>query len=87
VQYKAEMGKCPELVMVTNCTMWHPMSDVLDMLPRVVHPVDVQTQKVSVNGRDWHYVCGVKETELSSVSDHKRRSSACDKGTCGFALA
>ena len=87
VQYKAELGKCPELVMVTNCTMWHPMSDVLHMLPRVVHPVDVQTHKVYVNGRDWHYVCGVKATEVSSVSDHKRSSSASDKDTFGFALA
>ena len=87
IQYKAEMGKCPELVLVTNCTMWHPMSDVLYMLPRVVHPVDVQTHKVYVNGRDWHYVCGVKATELSSVPDNKRRPSASKKGTCGFTLA
>ena len=40
VQYRAEMGDCPELVMVNNCTMWHPMSDVLHMLPRVVHPAE-----------------------------------------------
>ena len=84
VQYKAELGKCPELVLVTNCTMWHPMSDVLHILPRVVHPVDVQTHKVYVNGRDWHYVCGVQATEISSVSDNKRRSSASEKGTGGF---
>jgi hypothetical protein len=60
---------------------------VLHMLPRVVHPVDVQTHKVYVNGRDWHYVCGVKATELSSVTDNKCRSSASKKGTVGFALA
>jgi hypothetical protein len=58
VQYKAELGECPELVMVTNCTCWHPMSDVLHMLPRLVHPADVQTHRVYVNGRDWHFVCG-----------------------------
>jgi hypothetical protein len=78
VQYRAEMGNCPELVMVTNCTMWHPMSDVLHMLPRVVHPVDAQTHRVYVNGRDWHYVCGVMATELSNLPD---------KRAGGFALA
>ena len=88
VQYRAEMGDCPELVMVTNCTMWHPMSDVLHMLPRVVHPVDVQTHRVYVNGRDWHYVCGVMATELASVPDSKgSRGSGSQTGTCGFALA
>jgi hypothetical protein len=39
------------------------MSDVLQMLPRVVHPSDVQTQKVYVKGRDWHYLCGVTAIE------------------------
>ncbi len=73
--------------MITNCTMCHPISDVLHMLPRVVHPVDVQTHKVYVNGRDWHYVCGVKATEVSSVSNLKRSSSASDKDRFGFALA
>jgi hypothetical protein len=87
LQYKAELGKCPELVMVSNCHMWHPMCDVLDMLPRVVHPVDVQTHRVYVNGREWHYVCGVMATELSSLSDTKRSSSATEKIVSGFALA
>ncbi len=86
VQYRAEMGDCPELVMVNNCTMWHPMSDVLHMLPRVVHPVDVQTHRVYVNGRDWHYVCGVMATELSSVPDSKRMRGSGSQ-TAGFALA
>ena len=86
VQYRAEMGDCPELVMVNNCTMWHPMSDVLHMLPRVVHPVDVQTHRVYVNGRDWHYVCGVMATELSSVPDSKRMRGS-GTPTAGFALA
>jgi hypothetical protein len=35
------------------------MSDVLHMLPRVVHPSDVQTHKVYVKGQNWHYLCGV----------------------------
>ena len=87
VQYKAELGTCPELVMVSNCHMWHPMCDVLLMLPRVVHPVDVQTHKVYVNGREWHYVCGVMATELSSLSDTKPSSSATKKRVSGFALS
>jgi len=91
VQYRAELGNCPELVMVTNCTMWHPMSDVLHMLPRVVHPVDVQTHRVYVNGRDWHFVCGVMATELFTEPDSKRSVSASRalsrKTTCGFSLA
>ena len=35
----------------------------LHMLPRVIHSIDVQTHRVYVNGRDWHYVCGVSDTE------------------------
>ena len=53
-QYKAALGKCPELVRVENCLNWTDMADVLHMLPRVVHPVDVQRHEISVNGRDWH---------------------------------
>ena len=87
IQYRAEMGNCPELVMVTNCTMWHPMTDVLYMLPRVVHPVDVQTHKVYVNGRDDHFVCGVMATELSTLPNSKRSGSASQTATCGFSLA
>ena len=62
-QYKAALGKCPELVRVENCLNWTDMADVLHMLPRVVHPVDVQRHEISVNGRDWHYLCGVIATE------------------------
>ncbi len=87
VQYRTEMGNCPELVMVTNCTMWHPMCDVLQILPRVVHPVDVQTHRVYVNGRDWHYVCGVKATELSFSPQRKRSCASSDTAACGFALS
>jgi hypothetical protein len=91
VQYRAELGNCPELVMVTNCTMWHPMSDVLHILPRVVHPVDVQTHRVYVNGRDLHFVCGVMATELFTEPDSMRSVSAMGvlspKTSCGFALA
>jgi hypothetical protein len=75
-QYKASLGDCPELVKLKNCTCWHPMSDVLHMLPRVVHPSDVQTQKVYVKGRDWHYLCGVTAIEDLSPA----------KGEDGFAL-
>jgi hypothetical protein len=63
------------------------MSNVLHMLPRVMHPVDLQTHRVYVNRRDWHYVCGVMATELPSSSDSKRRSSSSAKETGGFALA
>jgi hypothetical protein len=35
LQYKAALGKCPELVMVTNCSCWHNTSEVLHVLPRV----------------------------------------------------
>ena len=88
VQYKAELGECPELVMVTNCTCWHPMSDVLHMLPRLVHPVDVQTHRVYVNGRDWHFVCGVMATERPHASLSKTKVSSCRSPTTGgFDLA
>jgi hypothetical protein len=39
------------------------MANVLHMLPRVVHPVDVQRHEICVNGRDWHYLWGVIGTE------------------------
>jgi hypothetical protein len=39
------------------------MSDVLRMLPRVVHPTYVQRHDIYVNGRDWHYLHGVIATE------------------------
>ena len=32
-QYKAALGKCPELVRVENCLSWTDMADVLHMLP------------------------------------------------------
>ena len=62
-QYRAALGNCPELVRVENCLCWTAMADVLHQLPRVVHPVDVQRHEICVNGRDWHYLCGVTETE------------------------
>ncbi len=37
----ALFGKCPEVVRVDNCTAWRPMSDVMDAVPRVVHPDDM----------------------------------------------
>jgi hypothetical protein len=39
------------------------MADVLYLLPIVVHPVNVQRHEICVNGRDWHYLCGVTGTE------------------------
>jgi hypothetical protein len=47
------------------------MSDVLHMLPRVVHPTDVQRHEIYVNGRDWHYLCGVLATENLDSEDGK----------------
>ena len=70
-QYKAALGKCPELVKVENCLCWSPMSEVLNMLPRVVHPLDVQTHKVYVNGRNWHYLCGVSAREVVTTKAKK----------------
>jgi hypothetical protein len=84
LQYKAALGKCPELVMVTNCTCWHNMSEVLHVLPRVVHPEDVQTHKVYVNGRDWHYLCGVAATE--ELSSTKRKNQQKPPFTLTFLL-
>lgn len=79
-QYKAALGNCPELVRLENCKCWISMSEVLHMLPRVVHPADVQTQEVYVNGRQWHYVCGVSATEVIDAQDDKGRSSSLKGG-------
>jgi hypothetical protein len=82
-QYKAALGKCPELVRVENCMCWNAMVDVLHMLPRVVHPVDVQRHEICVNGRDWHYLCGVIGTEHLFSENGKNRPSC---GKDGFHL-
>jgi hypothetical protein len=59
-QYKAALGKCPELVRIENCLCWTAMEvDVLHMLPRVVHPVDVQRYEICVNVRDWRLALSV----------------------------
>ncbi len=55
----ALFGKCPEVVRVDNCTAWRPMSDVMDALPRVVHPDNVKCLAIHVACRDLHFVCGV----------------------------
>ena len=47
-QYKAALGKCRELVKVENCLSWNPMSEVLNMLPRVVHPIEWTQLALSV---------------------------------------
>jgi hypothetical protein len=56
------------------------MSEVLHMLPRVVHPANVQTHDVYVNGRYWHYVCGVIATEVIDAGDEKGCSSSSKDG-------
>jgi hypothetical protein len=56
-------GGCPELVRVDNCTAWRPMSSVLNLVPRVVHPSDVKAREIHVAGREFHFVCGVSSTE------------------------
>jgi hypothetical protein len=45
-QYKAALGNCPELVRVENCKCCTAMSDVLHMLPRVVHPTYMQRHDI-----------------------------------------
>ncbi len=72
-QYKAALGKCPELVRLENCKCWIAMSEVLHMLPRVVYTADVQTQDMYLNGRDWHYVCGVIAIEVMNLPGEKGR--------------
>jgi len=79
-QYKAALGECPELVRVENCLCWTPMVDVLTMLPRVVHPVDVQRNEICVNGRDWHYLCGVIATENVFPGNGKKRPPSVKEG-------
>ena len=79
-QYKAALGECPELVRVENCLCWTPMVDVLPMLPRVVHPVDVQRNEICVNGRDWHYLCGVIATENVFPGNGKKRPPSVKEG-------
>ena len=50
------------------------MSEVLNMLPRVVHPIDVQTNSVYVNGRNWHYLCGVTAIGRSRHHEGEERN-------------
>jgi hypothetical protein len=57
-QHRVALGNRPELVRVENCLCWTAMADVLHLLPRVLHPVDLQRHEICVNGRDWHYLCG-----------------------------
>ena len=41
-------GKCPEIVRVENCLIWHPMSRVERSVPRVVHADDIKQRRVYV---------------------------------------
>jgi hypothetical protein len=64
-QCMVALGNCPELVRVENCLCWTPMADVLHMLPRVVHPVDVQK----------HDIC-----EIVFPGNGKNRTSSVKEG-------
>ncbi len=55
----ALLGKCPELVRIQNGLTWHNIHAISIEVPIVVHPDDVQIQRVHVAGRKRHYVCGV----------------------------
>ena len=59
----ALLGKCPELVRVQNGLTWHNIHTISIVVPRVVHPDDVQIRRVHVAGRKRHYVCGVTAVE------------------------
>jgi hypothetical protein len=59
----ALFGSCLEVVRIDNCTAWRPMADVMDAIPRVVHPEDIKCRRIHVAGRDWHFVCGVSGHE------------------------
>jgi hypothetical protein len=56
------------------------MADVLHMPPRVVHPVDVQRREICVNGRDWHYLCGVIAYETVIPENGKAHPSSVKEG-------
>ncbi len=79
-QYKAALGNCPKLVRVENCKCWTAMSDTLHMLRRVVHPTNVQRHEIYVNGRDWHFLCGVIATENLDSEDGNDGSSSAKEG-------
>ena len=66
---KSLFCQCPEVVSVDNCTAWRPMSSVLNMVPRVVHPFDVKVRAMHVAGRDLHFVCGVSANEVVGVGE------------------
>jgi hypothetical protein len=55
----ALFGQCPEVLRFDNCTAWRSMADVMDVIPRVVHPDDVKGRAIHVAFRDLHFVCGV----------------------------
>ena len=59
----ALFGSCPEVVRIDNCTAWRPMADVMDLIPRVVHPEDIKCRRIHVAGRDLHFICGVTGRE------------------------
>jgi hypothetical protein len=56
------------------------MADVLHMLPRVVHPVDVQRHDICVSGREWHYLCGVIAIETVFPGNGTNRPSFVKEG-------
>ena len=46
----ALFGQCPEVVRVDNCMAWRPMSSVLETIPRVIHPSDIEWTATIVSG-------------------------------------
>jgi hypothetical protein len=82
-QYKAALGNCPELVRVENGKCWTAMSDVLHMCccrESCTQPTCKGTSDIYVNGRDWHYLCGVIATENLDSKDRQGGSSSAKGG-------
>ncbi len=46
----ALFGQCPEVVRVDNCMAWRPMSPLLETIPRVIHPSDIEWTATIVSG-------------------------------------
>jgi hypothetical protein len=63
------------------------MSSVLNMVSRVVHPLDVKLREIEIHvaGRDYHYVCGVSATEYVGEGMGNGHFEL-KKNTCYYAL-
>ncbi len=60
-----------------DCNVWR---SAYVLLPRVVHATHVQRHDIYVNGRDWHYLCGVIVTENLDSKDRQGGSSSAKGG-------